>query len=129
MIEQYPEEVQVVLFPFTGGSRQACQSSLLDVVRAHGAGALAIKPFGSGALFGSGGDNDRLGRLAIRHILGHPAITAAVAGFASTAQLENAAAAAAANRHPLDPGERAELEQATAAMWPRLSWLKDWQQV
>jgi aryl-alcohol dehydrogenase-like predicted oxidoreductase len=128
MLGRFPEQIEVVLFPFTGGSAPAGQSSLLDAILTRGAGALAIKPFAGGALFAGGGDGDRLSRLAIRHILAHPGITAVVGGFASAAQMENAAAAAAGPR-PLDAAERAELDRATTAMWPAVSWLRDWEYV
>ncbi len=126
MAAQYPEQIEVVLFPFTAGSAPTREDSLLDTVQAHDVGALAIKPFAGGALFDACGDRDRRARLAIRHILAHPAITAAVGGYASVEQLENAAAA---GPHPLDPVERAELDRATAGMGAGASWLQAWSHV
>ena len=55
-----------------------------------------------------------------------PAIAAAVAGFASVAQLENAARAAECTE-PLAAGELAELESSAFRMRPQLSWLRDWE--
>jgi aryl-alcohol dehydrogenase-like predicted oxidoreductase len=126
MAAQHPEQIEVVLFPFTAGSAPARENSLLDALQAHDVGALAIKPFAGGALFDAGGDPNRRARLAIRHILAHPAITAAVGGYSSVAQLENAAAA---GPHPLDSAERAELARATAGMWAGVSWLQAWEHV
>ena len=87
-------------FPSPPARRQPAEESLLDTLQAYDTGALAIKPFGGGGLFQAAGDRDLRARLAIRHILAHSAITAAVGGYASAAQLENAAAAGLA---PLDP--------------------------
>jgi aryl-alcohol dehydrogenase-like predicted oxidoreductase len=126
MAAQYPEQIEVVLFPFTAGSSQAPEDSLLDTLQANDTGALAIKPFGGGGLLEAAGDRDLWARLAIRHILAYSAIAAAVGGYASTAQLENAAAAGLA---PLDPTERALLDRATAGMWAEISWLRAWQHV
>jgi hypothetical protein len=125
MVEQYPGEIQVVLFPFTAGSGMAAEGSLFDTIQAHDAGALAIKPFAGGALFGGEGDDGRLARLAIRHVLSQAAIAGVVCGFSSVAQLENAAG----DLSRLDCAERAELERAAASMWPRTSWLKGWRLV
>lgn len=121
MLEAYPDEIEVVLFPFTGGSARAEEGSLLDVVRRRGAGALAIKPFAGGALAG-------VAALAIRHIVAQDGLTGVLAGFASVEQLE-CAAAAADNACPLDAAERAELDRAAAAMWPSLTWLQNWRSV
>lgn len=125
MVEQYPDEIQVVLFPFTAGSGMAAEGSLFETLRAHDAGALAIKPFAGGALFGQEANDGRLARLAIRHVLSHAAIAGAVCGFSSVAQLENAAG----DLSRLDCAERAELESAVASMWPRASWLRAWRHV
>lgn len=126
MAAQHPEQVEVVLFPFTAGSAPAREESLLDALQEHDVGALAIKPFAGGALFDACGDRNQRARLAIRHILEHPAITAAVGGYASVEQIENVAAA---GLRPLDLAERAELDRATAAMWAGVSWLQAWQHV
>lgn len=126
MAAQYPQQIEVVLFPFTAGSSPAPEESLLDTLQAYDTGALAIKPFGGGGLFQAAGDRDLRARLAIRHILAHSAIAAAVGGYASAAQLENAAAAGLA---PLDPTERALLGYGTADIWAETSWLRAWRHV
>jgi hypothetical protein len=125
MAGQYPEQIQAVLFPFTAGSKRAREDSLLDALQAHDAGALAIKPCGGGALFTGDACDARVARLALRHVLAQPGITAAVGGFASVPQLDNAAVDFA----PLNGTEQAELDAAAAAMWGRVSWLRDWEYV
>lgn len=125
MIERYPKQIEVVLFPFTGASRPAVTGGLLEAARAHDAGAIGIKPFGGGSLFeGDGGDEGRA-RLALRSILGNVAIAATAAGLASVPQVENAVQAAGEPRE-IDPAERAELDR----MWARApGWLKTWERV
>ena len=51
MAAQYPQQIEVVLFPFTAGSSPAPEESLLDTLQAYDTGALAIKPFGGGGFF------------------------------------------------------------------------------
>jgi aryl-alcohol dehydrogenase-like predicted oxidoreductase len=126
MAAQYPQQIEVVLFPFTAGSSLCREASLLDTLQANDTGALAIKPFAGGGLFQTPGDWDLRARLAVRYILAHSAITATVAGYASAAQLENAAASGLA---PLDSAEQALLDRETAGMWAEIPWLRAWQQV
>jgi aryl-alcohol dehydrogenase-like predicted oxidoreductase len=127
MIERYPEQIEVILFPFTAGSRRAAEGSLLDAAKACGVGVLTIKPFAGGALFQGDGCDHELARLAIRSILRNEAITAVVPGLASVAQVENAVRAAGEPR-TFGVRERAELESAAARMWDGAAvWLKNWQ--
>ena len=126
MVEKYPEQIEVVLFPFPPASQPASSDSLFDTLRARQTGAAAIKPFGGGSLFRDDGLDDRRAALAIRHLLAQPGITAAVAGFASVAQLKNAALAAECAA-PLTADERAELEASAAHMRLHLSWLRNWE--
>ena len=123
MLARYPEDIQVVLFPFPAGAKAA---ALLDAVAAHGAGAIAIKPFTGGALF-DGTCDARRAALALRHALAQRGLASVAAGFATTAQLENAVAAASAG--PLTPEESAELDSAAAAAWTRAGWLAAWREV
>ena len=71
-------------------------------------------------------------RLAVRYVLGNPAITAPIPGLVSIPQVDNMARAVM-ERRQLDSGERAELKQATDQMWAKLPesycWLKHWEYV
>ncbi len=139
MIEYFPQ-LEVILFPYTASSKVAPKDSLFDAVKKLDIGVLGIKPFASNSLFrGSSAPDDpnaeadnRLARLAIRHILCNPAITAPIPGLISPAQVDNMAKAIQ-ERRDLDMGEKAELERAVDEMWARLpanyQWLKNWEYV
>ena len=140
LIETYPDVIQVVIFPYSVKSKELPQDSLFDAVRKHDVGTLGIKPFASNSLFKGDGspdgphaeEDDRLARLAIRHILGNPAITAPIPGLISTHQVDNAALAAK-ERRELDLKEQALLDNAADEAWANLprdyQWLKDWEYV
>lgn len=140
MIEQFPGQVEAVLFPYTAGSKSLPKDSLFDSVKRHDVGVFGIKPFSSNALFqgdGSPGspareEDDRRARLAIRHILANPAITAPIPGVVSVAQVDNLAKAVA-ERRELDAPETAALRHAADTAWSRLpagyGWLRDWEYV
>jgi predicted aldo/keto reductase-like oxidoreductase len=114
--------------------------SLFDAVRKHDVGVFGIKPFASNALFKGDGSSDsphaaaddRRARLALRHVLANPAITAPIPGLISFHQVDNAVRAVK-ERRTLDRSEKAELKRATDRMWAGLSadyaWLRDWQYV
>jgi len=140
MIETYPKQMEVVLFPYTAATRELPDDSVFDAIRKHDVGVLGIKPFADNALFaGDGspksphaGEDDRRARLAIRYILGNPAVTAPIPGLINIHQVDNMVKAIQ-ERRKLDSSEKAQLRQATAEMWSRLpghyQWLKDWQYV
>jgi predicted aldo/keto reductase-like oxidoreductase len=135
VIEQYPAQFDVVLFPYTSDSKVLPQDSLLDTVRKYDVGVLGIKPFGGMSLFNGDSsptsptfdEDNKLARMAIRYILQNPAITAPIPGLISTAQVDNMALAVR-ERRQLDLQETAQLQQANQAMWARLpesyQWLK-----
>jgi len=140
LIERYPKEIEVVLFPYTAGSRELPTDSLFDAIRKNDVGVFGIKPFADNALFtGTGApddphraDDDRRARLALRNILANPAITAPIPGLINAQQIDNAVQAIR-ERRELDLHEKAELEDATRKMWARLDpgheWLRDWEYV
>jgi aryl-alcohol dehydrogenase-like predicted oxidoreductase len=135
LCETYPEHFQVMLFPYTASSKELPKDSLFDAVRKHDIGTFGIKPFGSGSLFsGTQEQKERDGkaRLAIRHILCNPAMTAPIPGLASVAEVDNMAEAIR-ERRELDGSEKAELEAATRNMWanltPEYEWLREWEYV
>ena len=140
LIEKYPDVMQVLCTPYTANSKVLPKDSLFDAVKKHDVGILGIKPFASNAIFEGDGSPDspqaeedcRRARMAIRHILGNPAITAPIPGLISIAQVDNMVAAVK-ERRELDHQEQAELEHLGRQMWARLpedyQWLKQWEYV
>jgi len=140
MIETYPKQMEVVLFPYTAATRELPDDSVFDAIRKHDVGVFGIKPFADNSLFVGDGslnsvhaeEDDRRARLAIRYILGNPAIAAPIPGLTSIRQVDNVVRAIQ-ERRKLDSRETTELKKATGEMWSRLpdhyQWLKDWQYV
>jgi len=140
MVEQYPEEIEVVLFPYTANSKELPGDSIFDAVKKRDTGVFGIKPFADNSLFAGdsapngpqAAEDDRRARLAIRYILGNPAITAPIPGLINVHQVDNVAQAIA-ERRKLDRKEKTELETAGRKMWanlrPGYQWLKDWEYV
>ncbi|MBI4582990.1 MAG: hypothetical protein HY717_03055 [Planctomycetes bacterium] len=116
------------------------KDSLFDALKKHDIGCFGIKPFASNSLFKGDSspespdaeEDDRRARLAIRHILCNPAITAPIPGLINTHQVDNVAMAVK-ERRQLDGKESAELEKAAEEMWAKLpgnyQWLKNWEYV
>ena len=150
VIEQYPKQMEVVLFPYTANSKELPEDSLFDAMRQQDVGVFGIKPFSSNALFeGDSSPNhanreedDRRARLAIRYVLSNPAITAPIPGLVSIAQVDNIAQAIIERRQSdlkkqktrgKKPAVSSELEPAAQQMWARLpadyQWLKRWEYV
>ncbi len=126
MMAQYPEQIEVVLFPVPVGQAPGVSRDLFDTARAHDTGVLGIKPFGGGALFRDDGCDGWRARLAIRSLLANSGIAAVLPGCASVQQVTNAAAAVQEPR-VLDLEEQAELQRSVDAMRPRLpGWLRTW---
>ena len=124
-----------MIFPYTARTKELTKDSLFDAVRKHDIGTFGIKPFGSGSLFANTKDQqdkNKKARLAIRHVLANPAITAPIPGLASVEEVSNVAESIK-ERRQLDKEEKAELERATGDMWANLpaeyQWLKDWEYV
>lgn len=141
MIEQYPKQIEAVLFPYTAGSKELPDDSIFDAIKANNTGVFGIKPFADNSLFQGDSspanphaeEDDRRARLAIRYILGNPAITAPIPGMVNVHQVENVAQAVMESRK-LDAKERAELDRAAARMWATIEtrshrWLKNWEYV
>lgn len=143
LVETYPKEIEVVLFPYTASSKVLPSDSLFDAVREHDTGVFGIKPFADNSLFAGNSapesptfveDNTRA-RLAIRYVLENPAITAPIPGLASPMQVDNVAQAIVERKKEgkLSPRQKAHLERATSGMWARLrpgyEWLRNWENV
>lgn len=140
MIEKYPDQIQVILSPYTADSEVLPDDSLFGSVVKHKVGFLGIKPFGSNSLFKGDGsadspdaaEDDRRARLAIRYILGNPALTAPIPGLTSPHQVDNVAMAVR-ERRSLRKAEVEELKAAGEEMWANLpedyEWLKEWKYV
>jgi aryl-alcohol dehydrogenase-like predicted oxidoreductase len=140
VIETYPKQMEVTLFPYTPRTKELPTDSLFAALRKQDVGAFGIKPFGSNSLFqGDSSQNnphqkedDERARLAIRWVLGNPAITAPIPGMINTHQVDNVARAVMEQRK-LNVKEKARLDEACDQMWARLpdnyQWLKDWEYV
>jgi aryl-alcohol dehydrogenase-like predicted oxidoreductase len=140
LAETYPDQIQVIVSPYTANSKVLPTDSVFEAVKKHDVGFLGIKPFASNSLFKGDSsldspqaeEDDRRARLAIRHILCNPAITAPIPGLINVHQVENVAMAVK-ERRELDRAEKAELEKAAGEMWAKLpedyQWLKEWQYV
>jgi predicted aldo/keto reductase-like oxidoreductase len=140
IIEQYPQQLQVACTPYTANSKELPTDSVFGAIRKFNVGVLGIKPFANNALFKGDStpnsphreeDNVRA-RMAIRYILGNPAITAPLTGLITMQQVDNAAKAVA-ERRKLDARETSHLERASTEMWAKLrpdyQWLKNWEYV
>jgi len=139
LIEAYPKQVEVVLFPYTAGSKELPTDSLFDSIKENEVGAFGIKPFADNSLFAGtsfpndphAADDDRRARLALRYILSNPSIIP-IPGLLTVHQVDNAVQAIR-ERRQLDLNEKSELERATRQMWARLNpgheWLRDWEYV
>jgi aryl-alcohol dehydrogenase-like predicted oxidoreductase len=141
IIETYPEQVEVILTPYTADSKLVTdESGLWATLKKYDVGWFGIKPFASNSLFkgdSSPGSpyyeqDNNLARLAIRYILCNPAITAPIPGLISVQQVDNVARAVK-ERRELDIKERVELKRAMDGAWaslpPNYQWLKDWEYV
>jgi aryl-alcohol dehydrogenase-like predicted oxidoreductase len=140
VIEQYPDELQVACTPYTANSKEMPTDSVFSAIRKHDVGVFGIKPFASNSLFKGDSmpnsphreEDDRRARLALRYILGNPAITAPIAGLVTMAQVDNAAAAIR-ERRGLDHAETLDLQKASKEMWanlpPNYNWLRNWEHV
>lgn len=135
LCETYPKHFQALCFPYTANSKELPTDSLFGAIRKHDIGTFGIKPFGGGSLFGgvkTPEETAKRSRLAIRHILCNPAITAPIPGLACPEEVDNMAAAVK-ERRTLDGAEAAELQRINDGMWAALpddyQWLKDWEYV
>jgi len=140
MIEKYPETVQVVCTPYTAKTKELPKDSVFETMRKYKVGFFGIKPFASNSLFKGDSSpdsptaeqDDKLARMAIRYILGNPAMTAPIPGMINTHQVDNMAQAVK-ERRELDKAEARELEAAMDEAWAKLpanyQWLKNWEYV
>ena len=140
MIEDYPQQMEAVLTPYTAGSKTLPYDSLFNSVKKYDTGILGIKPFADNNLFqgnsspnsSTAEEDSRRARLAIRYILSNRAITAPIPGLISKEQVDNVAKAVM-ERKKLGDKELADLGKATDQMWAKLpchyEWLRDWQHV
>jgi len=141
LIETYPEQLEVVLTPYTADTKVVEDADgLWAAIRKHEVGWFGIKPFASNSVFkGDSSPQDphaeedsRIARLAIRYILCNPAITAPIPGLITEAQVDNVALAVM-QRRQLDLQEQADLKAAMDRAFANLphhyQWLKDWRYV
>ncbi|GAB6187478.1 aldo/keto reductase [Thermopirellula anaerolimosa] len=140
-VAAYPQ-LEVIVTPYTAGSKRAPQGSMFDAFEKHDVGFIGIKPFASGAVFKSRGqpdsaskdEDDRRARLVLRYVLSCPQLTAAIPGLITLDQVKNAAAAVVERKEQdLAEHEHAELEEIAGEMWNNLpkdyEWLRQWKWV
>lgn len=141
LIEKYPGQLEVICTPYTAKTKVVTdESGLWTAMKKHDVGWFGIKPFASNSVFkGDSSPNsphaeedNRIARLALRHVLCNPAITAPIPGLITQQQVDNAALAVM-ERRELDAKERAELDRAIERAWANLpshyQWLKQWEYV
>jgi len=141
MIEQYPEQLEIVVTPYTSKTKIVTdEHGLWAAMKKLDVGWFGIKPYSSGKLFKGNGlpgnphykEDCEAARLALRYILCNPAITAPIPGMIVPEQVDNAALAVA-ERRELDAQEQATLRRANDRAWasltPEYRWLKDWEYV
>ena len=141
LIEQYPEQLEVILTPYTAKTKVVDdEDGLWAAIKRHDVGWFGIKPFASNSVFkgdSSPGnpheeEDNRIARLAIRYILCNATITAPIPGLITTEQVDNIAVAVMQSRR-LDAAEQAELGHAMDRAFANLpyhyQWLKDWEYV
>jgi len=141
LIEKYPDQLEVICTPYTAKTKVVTDAGgLWAAMKKHDVGWFGIKPFASNSLFqgdSSPGnphaeEDNRLARLAIRHLLCNPAITAPIPGLITIDQVDNMALAVK-ERRMLDLAEKAELDRAMERAWACLpteyQWLKEWEYV
>ncbi len=141
LITKYPHQLDVIVTPYTAKTKLVeDKDGLWAAMKSLDVGWFGIKPFASNSLFkgtSKPGDpheeeDNRIARLAIRHILCNPAITAPIPGLITPAQVDNVAMAVA-ERRELDVREKADLERAMDRAWANLpshyQWLRDWEHV
>jgi aryl-alcohol dehydrogenase-like predicted oxidoreductase len=141
LVEEYPEQLEVVCTPYTAKTNVIDDASgLWAAMKKHDVGWFGIKPFASNSIFkGTSKPDDpnaekdnEIARLALRYILCNKAITAPIPGLISIEQVDNAALAVA-ERRELDSEEKVQLDRAMDHAWANLpshyQWLKDWEYV
>jgi aryl-alcohol dehydrogenase-like predicted oxidoreductase len=141
IIEKYPEQMEVILTPYTAKSRLVTdESGLWATLKKYDVGWFGIKPFASNTVFKGDSspksphfeEDNKIARLAIRYILCNPAITAPIPGLITKQQVDNVCTAVK-ERRMLDVAEKAKLDGAMERAWAKLpanyQWLKDWEYV
>ncbi|MGD0772925.1 MAG: aldo/keto reductase [Candidatus Solibacter sp.] len=138
-VSRYPQ-MEVVVTPYSAGSKQKPVGSMFDALRKHHVGLIAIKPFASGNLFASRGapdsptktEDDERARIALRYVLSSQAPSATIPGLITVDQVANAVAAVKERRR-FDVADTARHRQLAAGMWrslpPDYQWLRDWEWV
>jgi aryl-alcohol dehydrogenase-like predicted oxidoreductase len=141
LIEKYPDQLEVICTPYTAKTKVVTdESGLWAAMKKHDVGWFGIKPFASNSVFKGDSspksptfdEDNRIARLAIRHILCNPAITAPIPGLITVEQVDNMALALM-ERRQLDEGEKAQLDRAMDRAWANLpekyQWLRNWEYV
>lgn len=135
IVETYPKQFQVILFPYTVKTKELPKDSLFEAVRKQDIGTFGIKPFADNSLFSgvkTAEEKSQRARMTIRYILGNPAMTAPIPGLACVEEVDNVAEAIKEHRK-LNKAEKAQIERLGDEMWanlpPNYEWLKGWEYV
>jgi len=141
LIAKFPGQLDVICTPYTAKTKIVSdESGLWAAMKKLDVGWFGIKPFASNSVFKledsfdgkNAEENNKIARLALRHILCNPAITAPIPGLITRQQVDNAVLAVK-ERRELDKDEKAELDRAMDRAWASLpshyQWLKDWEYV
>ncbi len=135
IVETYPKQFQVILFPYTVKTKELPKDSLFEAIRKQDIGTFGIKPFSSNSLFSGAKtpeEKSARARMTIRYILGNPAMTAPIPGLACVEEVDNVAEAIKEVRK-LNKAEKAQIERLGDEMWanlpPNYEWLKGWEYV
>jgi aryl-alcohol dehydrogenase-like predicted oxidoreductase len=138
-VSKYPP-MEVVVTPYSAGSKQKPVGSMFDALRKYDVGLIAIKPFASGNLFASRGapdsptkaEDDERARVALRYVLNSEVLSATIPGLMTVDQVTNAVAAVKERRR-FDVAEAVRRQQLAANMWrslpPDYEWLREWEWV
>jgi len=138
-VSKYPQ-MEVVVTPYSAGSKQKPIGSMFDALRKYHVGLIAIKPFASGNLFASRGapdsptkaEDDERARVALRYVLNSEVLSATIPGLITVDQVTNAVTAVKERRR-FDVADTARHQQLAASMWRRLppdyEWLREWEWV
>jgi len=127
LIEAYPKQIEVAIFPTPQNSKELPADSLFDHHSGERRGGVRDQAVRRQFAVRGGqfperahaADDDRRARLALRYILSNPAITAPIPGLMNIHQVDNAVQAVQ-ERRQLDRKEKAELDEAGRRMWAGL---------
>ena len=137
---KYPQ-LEVIVTPYSAGSKEKPVGSMFDALRKHDVGLIGIKPFASGTMFPSAGVPDSPTKAeddaarphgAPRYVLGCDVLDRSHSRADHRGPGEERRAAVK-ERRKLDTAERDRHSELSAEMWrnlpPHYHWLREWELV